>query len=352
MRKSLMLTSVASALSMVLGGAAFAAGHVPSTGGWSVANGTITKSTTVCSGAEYNCETVAAGPGFLQLNISRSATATAANPLKAGESFVQTIVTDQTASGASGSLGFQDVSFIKMSVSQGGEQSNVQSGIYGEQQITEGRTAAGPTTVRPVGAPVAGSELFTSDTTIASGWGLNPAGANAITIVQGITNMGASNTIQGDDFIAGFSYKATNDDKGVRNGMFMDISQSAGLKSPNSTATQSDKDSQAFALRERSGTFNTAAGAAPALGGTAAVSWVAKDDVKAIWIGQSVNLDTVLATNGLGSSFGYMSFENVTSAATTGKFASEFGFGTLNASKAWAWPTSSLLGAEPTILVP
>lgn len=339
MRKGLMLTSVAGALSMVLGGAALGQTHVPDLGSWTVTKGTISLPT-YCTGGSYECSVVATGPGFMQLNVSAAANKTVTTLLP-GESFIQTIVTDQDQSGNSGSLPFQDVSFVKMSLSLGGTQNQTQNGIYGQQSIIESKRADTP------GGP---SEAFTSDTTIATGWGLQ-AGSSSIVINQGIDNQGGTAGTQSDDFISGFKYESTIGADGKRNGLSMNISQVAGLKGTNG----SDTDVQVFALRERSGTFNPAAGSTTALNGTGnkTVPWVAGEDMKAIWVGQNINLATEGSgvVGALGSTFGYLSFENLTKATNaTDRLATEFGFAPKNATSAWAW--SPLFGTAPTLAAP
>jgi len=351
MRKGLMLTSVAGALSMVFGGVALAATHTPPIGGWSVGSvggqaGTV-GTPGYCSDAAsaFSCSVVASGPGFLQLQVGVKADKTTPG-LKSGEYFIQTIVTDQNADGVSGTLGFQDVSFIKMSLSLGGQQNVTQNGIYGEQSIIENKT----------GLPNNATEKFESSTTVASGWG-NITGTPSVIITQGIKNEGGDTTTQSDDFVSGFDYKATVDQAtGIRNGLSMDISQTAGLAAPKGTKG----DIQAFALRERQGTFNPAASTAGLkVDPNATVTWAAKDDIKAIWIGQNVDLSTNLggAAGGsvgsvaLGSSFGYLSFENLSApAASANRLTAGFGFDKTNADKAWQWDAA--FGAKPTVCSP
>ncbi|MDH3325955.1 MAG: hypothetical protein OEM38_04475 [Gammaproteobacteria bacterium] len=281
-------------------------------GGWVAggeAGGDIDHSqATVCTQANMSCSVIASGLGFKQLMVNDANDQT-------GSSYIMTIVTDQNAKGTAGSaeLGFSDVSFVKMKLTLGGATSDVnQNGITAHQEIKENLTGT--------------SFISTSD--INTGWALDPATSKApIVISQELKDDGIAD-FTGDDFESGFLYRSHNSttavaggdpvDSGIRDGFEMSIDQTAGLASGTSSVDNASKDDiQVFALRQKQGVLLSASSAPINLNSdTSAVSWDAGDNAKAIWIGQQVNLDTKpLAageTGGLGSSFGYLSFQNTT----------------------------------------
>ena len=95
--------------------------------GWSVANGIIDESsgTSICNTANYTCSVVASGQGFKQINVTEDT----ADALSSGVSYIMTIVTDQSATGASADLAFSDVSFVKMKLTLGGSSGNGVTGF-------------------------------------------------------------------------------------------------------------------------------------------------------------------------------------------------------------------------------
>jgi hypothetical protein len=329
MQKSFKLAALVGALSMAMGSSAMATNHDLVFGGWTVSAGVIdeTGAGSVCSNAAYDCATIASGLGFKQLQVSAAAGTPGA---VAGDSYIMTIVTDQLAN-TSDANSFSDVSFVKMKLNVGGttDSSNVnENGIHAQQTIKEAGGTGGSTTV------------FDSTTDINTGWSVS---GTPIVISQSLSDAGPDTTIRGDDFDSSFNYASQNDTTvgsttyGQRTGFTLDIDQTAGLFSPKSP--ESKDDTQVFALRERQGTMSEIAGDVTLGSGT--TSWVAGDDVKAIWLGQTINLDsagTPGSANSLGSAFGYLSFQNVGSGAPT---TSEFGFGATNAAGAWGWDAGS-----------
>ncbi len=334
MQKGFRITALAGALSMALSGVATAANHDLTFGGWSVTGGQVDHTTAdVCLNANYDCTVVAAGDGFKQIQVSPSATNTTT---PSTDSYVMTVVTDQGANGSygAGDLGFYDVSFVKMQMNLGGVQSNNVNGIFAEQSIAE-TTTTGTT----------GATSFDSSTNISTGWAT--ATASPVTISQTLKDAGDT-SLPGDDFMSGFMYESDNDPTtGTRTGFQMSIDQIAGLQSANQPASANDI--QSFALRERQGTkMNGVAPGSIALGG-GTMEWGANpsqtDDIKAIWLGQSINLDSVSqnANQGaLGSSFGYLSFDNLADATPV---ISDFGFSASRANSAWEWGE---VGGDPT----
>ena len=156
MRKGFQVTAVAGALSLVLGSSVFAAGKNELTfGGWSVSNGDIaTGAGSVCD-VNFSCSVVAEGKGFKQLQITSKAGAVPAD--EEGVSYIMTIVTDQNATGDAGTLGFEDVSFVQMRISSGGEVTPNVNGIFSKQVISE----------------TVGTTEFSSNSNISTGWAQN-----------------------------------------------------------------------------------------------------------------------------------------------------------------------------------
>ena len=337
MHKSFKLAALAGALSMVIGGSAVAANHDLAFDGWTVSNGQIDErgdgTASVCSGGAYDCSTIAAGLGFKQIQVTAVAGTVGA---VAGDSYIMTIVTDQNANTGDTNF-FSDVSFVKMKLNVGGgggtTVNNNENGISARQTITELSGTAGSTA------------SFDSTTDINTGWSVS---GTPIVISQSLVDDGDT-SIAGDDFRSNFDYTSQNDSDpnsatyGERTGFTLSVDQTAGLASAGDPLSVDD--TQVFALREVQGTLSTIAGDVTLSGGTA--SWVAGDDVKAIWLGQTINLDSVNATTGgLGSSFGYLSFENIDSGVNP---TTEFGFAASNAAGAWAWDPNGTFGPAPTL---
>jgi hypothetical protein len=332
MQKGFTIAALAGALSMALSGVATAANHDLTFGGWSVTGGQVDHTTAgVCQNANYDCSVVAAGDGFKQIQVSPSATNTTT---PSTESYIMTVVTDQGANGSygSGELGFYDVSFVKMQMNLGGTGTTNENGIFSEQNIAE-VTTSGTTN----------ATSFDSTTNISTGWAT--ATASPVSITQSLIDNGDT-AINGDDFSSTFMYGSDNDPvSGTRTGFEMAIDQKAGLASANQPASANDV--QSFALRERQGTKLAGAGTVN-LGG-AELQWQAEQDIKAIWLGQTINLDDQNANaGGLGSTFGYLSFDNLDDSNTP---ITEFGFAASNADGAWQWNDAFNVGtsAQPCL---
>jgi len=277
MRKGFNL--VAGAVAMAVSGSAFAA-H-PAFKQWNADAGTIGG---YCQ-TGYSCDVIASGDGFVQFMTKDEAS---------GETYVGTIVTDSGADTTAGGIAFSDESYIKMEISTGGTtQSDVNGGIAGVQSISETSAADGTT--------------FTSDVTLQTGTNFAVAGAPTITIQQTLVNDNDNATMRGDDFMSDFLYMADTDGTGQRNGFIMEIDQSVGLYTP--TDDGSSQDIQAFTYREAAGTRQGGSGTLTVPGSS--LTYAAQEDVKAIWLGQEVNIGMSDQTGtGLGGSFSYISYEN------------------------------------------
>ena len=328
MRKGFQLATLAGALTIAMSGSVSAV--TLDFGGWTVGGTTggeidhIGDNSTpgagsVCTQEGVSCSVVASGAGFKQINVADINDTT-------GTSYIMTIVTDQDAVGAPGGIGFYDVSFVKMKLTLGGAADPTENGIAAHQEINEATT---------VGA----GSTFKSTSDINTGWA-NTAGS-PIVITQDLIDNGATDA-GGDDFASGFLYRANADaTTGQRTGFEMNIDQFAGLATATDAASANDV--QVFALREKQGDMLTVAPAAgnpiDLNGDGTPVTWTAGQDIKAIWIGQQINLDsttpgTTPVVGSLGSTFGYLSFDNLDDAAAA---ETSFGFSAANATGAWKW---------------
>ena len=269
----------------------------------------------------FSCEVIASGPGFLQMSIAPTGAV-------GGDAFIKTIVSEAGTAGAAGGQPFFDVSFTRMSMNLGSDAQTNVNGIVGMQHISDNSQ----------------STAFTSDTSIRTGWG-QETGAPSIEISQQLEEFGATANV-GDDFLSAFNYKSDLDPvSGARTGFEMEIDQVAGL----AQGVGSTTDVQVFTLREFQGTRMPGSGTVtlPNLDSTGAaqtLSYGPNDDVKAIWIGQSVDLSSTTAGGGtpMGSLFGYQSYENV---GDTTQTANPISYFSLFQAGPWTW--SPDMGATP-----
>ncbi len=352
MRKGFKIASLSGALAMACGGSAFAAPSpaewAPTKAdlqNWNVSGGTF-GAIGVCDApsptqtAKYECNPIAGGEnGFIQIQLTpKSSAFTTAPPT--GLSYILSIVTNTTA-GSTGtgitpdSLDFYDVSLVAMQTQMGSNTTtpNV-NGIKGIQQLG-----------------TAGAD-FLSNTEVNTGWaaGTGPMDPT-IVVSQSLKDLGQAGA--GDDFRTAFIYEGQNDaTTGDVLGYKMDIGQTIGLQS----GTGTESDAQTFAFRQRSGTMQNSAGQMTLGSSTTPESWVEGDSIKAVWVGQKIDLGVSTGTlAGMGSSFGFLAFDNFTPDdlgnpnATDPVF--EFGFGTGNSDHAWKWDTAAF-GATPCLIDP
>jgi hypothetical protein len=331
MQKGFRIGAVAGALSIAMSGSAFAATDL-SFGGWSVSGGNIsTSGATVCaSTSAYNCSIVASGSGFAQVQLTPKSTS--------GTPYIMTIITDQNANSTGigdPGLGFYDVNFVQ---SSNGGTTTTQNGILGQQSISSvGNTGFSPET------------SFKSTTNLATGWAQTQTGANPITITQNIVD-NANTSSTADDFSTGFYFTQAADASGNPTGFEMTIDQSSGLNTPGQPDTGSGiANVQAFAYRERAGSMLSGGSVdlgSDSNGNPRSLTWTGGgnlatgNDVKAIWLGQSVDVSntdasgTVIPGGALASTFGYLSFDNVADSATAPISASSLG-GTISGPAVW-----------------
>ena len=321
------LSALASTILLMGSGGAFAASDdvaPPSfTNWWSLvgnANGTTQiqgagGNGAVACAAGFDCSTVAAGDGFIQLMMTPTGT-TDPNPT----SYIATIVSDDDVGNGEvaqpGSLNFVDISYVKMKLNLGIVNEGNESGITAFQKIND-IGSGGPSDVP-----------FTSVTWINSGWA-DPSGngGSAITIDQSLFTEGVDSAAIGDNFESRFLYQANSNAAGTRTGLTMEIDQVIGLFQNDAGALT---DVQSFTLREIAGDMLTSADQIAF--GSDTVDWAEGDRIKSTWLGQEVDMGN---SGFLGATFGYSAFENL----TPGKEAliSRFGLTATDAAGPTVW---------------
>lgn len=247
------LLAVAAALPM----SAQAAG--PVFDNWSVNNGAISAS---CPGG-FTCEVLSgggSGEGFIQVQWVDTA--------PGGGTYIQTIVTDTSATGDPADLAYVDESFVQLGAT---------NGILAQQRHATSDTDG----------------TFTNSSQLAIGWANpTPDGNNpTMTITQAFVSDGTG--VAGDGFSNEFTMLLINGTGGVDRAITVD--QRVGL----GDGTEDVSDVQRFVLEGRRGAFTTPGSIdlGPSFGFTqnetdpAPVTWVAGNDVMVRWLGQEVDLD-------------------------------------------------------------
>ncbi|MDH5547326.1 MAG: hypothetical protein OEZ43_17210 [Gammaproteobacteria bacterium] len=315
MRKGFNIASIAGAVAMAVSGSSFGGSH-PAFDQWTNTGGQITG---YCQ-TGYGCDVIASGTGFVQFMAKNNDT---------GDTYVGTIVSEEIVTGTGTSqvktAVFKDESYIKAVFSQGGSNTDTNGGIAAKQSIFES------------GVNTSDGVSFTSDVLLSTGTNFSDTTGASIQIGQKLDNgkYGSSGTAvtSGDDFVSDFMYQAKTDGSGVRNGFIMEIDQIAGLQTSTTadpTGADSANDVQSFTYRERAGSYTATGGVVAvtpdgidASGNPVAgkgISYNANEDIKAVWLGQTVNVGMTDTTGtGLGGSFSYLSFEN--KGVTTGPVA-------------------------------
>ncbi len=294
------LAAVAGAVAALYGGASFAQVpvEVATFDQWTANNGTISYN---CP-AGWTCSTIASGNGFLQVSMQQAG---------AQDAYIRTIVTDQNATVDPTLVNpsFADETVVLMTVNLGGGGAANPQGILGKQTINQ---------TTPDGTQ------FTANTSIATGWGLGAGGfADAISIDQQLVNQGGAG--YADDFVSNFFYDADADNNGdgLPDGFNMQLDQVVGLKQ---AGVGSDTDLQVFTLRQIQGTKQAATGTASLPTGQS-LNYNPGDNIKATWIGQTIDLTAQPGGTGggtgggmtggmMGSMFGYQAYEVVGSPQT------------------------------------
>lgn len=313
------MTALAGAMAAMYAGASFAQvpAEVSTFNQWSANNGAITYN---CP-AGWTCSTVAEGNGFLQLSMQQAG---------ATDAYIRTIVTDQNATvdPTLTAPTFADETVVLMTVNLGGGGGANPQGIIGQQTINQ---------TTPDGTQ------FAANTSIATGWGL-AAGADTITIDQTLVNAGGAG--YADDFVSNFFYAADADNNGdgQPDGFSMELDQVVGLQQG---TVGSPTDVQVFTLRQIAGTKQAATGNATLPTGDS-LSYNPGDNIKATWIGQSIDLTSTTGTGGggmgagmMGSMFGYQAYEVVGSPQTPNPIA----YFSLFETGPWNWDAN--FGAKP-----
>lgn len=221
---------------------------------WTVAGGNVN----VSCPAGFTCETLTTGDGFAQVQWVETAT---------GDTFIQTIITDQGAAGNSSTLPYSDESFIML----GGS-----NGISSRQHYFQDDTATTGT-------------IFENTTALNTGWAqTNPTDPD-MDVTQTLT-VDATPAVTGDEFSNAFEMHLIHDAGGTTTGSSISITQDSGLGNGIDTST----DAQKFQLVHLQGSYVTTGSditldaTTTASGGT--VTWDAGDDIMIRWIGQEIDL--------------------------------------------------------------
>lgn len=282
MSKAFKTASSLGAAALVLSGAAMAA--APMADGfdkWDVTGGTITPTTAGGVGdncpATWTCSAAVTGDGFYQRQISDGS----------GNDYFQTIITDKGVSGSPGALTFSDESYVKTG--------NV-GGLADKSQILESTTTGGVT------------EDFIASTELATGWanGTGDPADDVTRIYQRISAVNGTTTTGGEDFYSDFWLDQVGNQGST--GRHMRIAGSVDIVEQDGATAASVQD---FVLVDLTGTGFVAAGGTADLGADGSITWVAGDNIKAIWVGQDMS-----NVAGVAQEFGFTSYEDLT--GTTG----------------------------------
>ncbi len=323
------MTALAGALAAMYAGASSAAVpiEVKTFDQWTANNGAISYN---CP-AGWTCGVIAEGNGFLQLSMQQAG---------ATDAYIRTIVTDQNATvdPTLTAPSFADETVVLMTVNFGGGGGANPQGIIGKQTINQ---------TTPDGT------VFAANTSLATGWGLDP-NADTIVIDQILENAGGAG--YADDFVSNFFYAADvdSDGDGQPDGFTMELDQVVGLQQGTVGAPT---DLQVFTLRQLAGTRMNASGTASLPTGDS-LTYNPGDNIKATWIGQSIDLTSTVGTGGtgggggmtggmMGSMFGYQAYEVVGSPQTPNPIA----YFSLFQAGPWNWdgnfgPNPCLVGTD------
>lgn len=297
------------------------------------------KQSSYCVSNPESCQVIASGDGFMQVMIGGVA---GGLPNTDGETYIMTFIGDNN--------GFSDQSYVRMSTTNADGTINQENpGIVANQKIIELDNNRGGG--------------FESNVLIATGSDWTDVADQDISITQNLSDLGgtmgtstaAAGTVpgptevtdDGDNFFSDFTFKSVAADSanGVAGGYSLDLSQVAGLYA----AGGSTDDKQTFAYRARKGDFVDTANAGIEIGGET-VGWAAGDEIKATWMGQTIEIPDANDNVFMQSDFGYLSLQNVGDSTTT--MGAESGFSSANASGPWNDLWDSEFGKTPCLADP
>lgn len=262
MSKAFKAASSVGAVALVLSGAAMAAPPI-AFDQWSATTGDITID--LGAGATcpvgWTCSNPITGDGFFQRQISDGT-----------NDYFQTIITDKQETCAPGGCTFSDESYV---------QSGNTSGLADKSQIADSTTTGTLT------------EDFDANTTLLTGWADNGNG-DEVLIYQGLSAIDTA----AEDFRTDFWLQQLG--ASGANGKLMRISSAVDIE-------ESSTSYQDFVLVDRSGTQFVNPGDSVDLGADGTLSWLAGENVKAVWVGQDMSNVTDVFQE-----FGFTSYENVT----------------------------------------
>jgi hypothetical protein len=273
MSNSYKAASSLGAAALVLSGAAMAAAPT-AFDAWTVTGGDITSA---CP-ANFTCTTAVTGDGFFQRQITDTD----------GNDFFQTIITDSGVTGSPGGLSFSDESFVQTG--------NV-GGLADKSSIND-TTTTGTLT-----------EVFDAQTTLLTGWASTNGTDDEVMIYQGISAVDTA--ASAEDFRTDFWLDQTGALGSV--GKLMRITSAVDIQEDPTNPQVQD-----FVLVDRSGNQVDAVDGGVDINGDATddLTWIAGDNIKAIWVGQDMSL-----ISGVGQEFGYTAYENITDGTSVNDFS-------------------------------
>lgn len=280
--------------------------------GWTVSNGVISAS--CVSG--FACSQALADSGFFQRTIRDAA----------GKQYIHSIVTDEKATGAAGTVAYSSEIYVPMA----GQNSTGAGGLLALQLLeTQG-----------------GGHGLADRTILRSGVFDTPSLAN-VELYQTIAGKVTSRKV---NVVSDFKYmantnEATKERTGFKLGMEQTLEGSYKLIPSIST---SGTDFVKFVRREVAGDMQTTSGSTSGSGGggsgwgggssgTGSVSWKPGDDIRVTWIGEAFDI-------GQNADFGYQSYDNLSDSSSPTRMTDRDNTGPYN----WYNPP---FGTKPTMPV-
>ncbi|MFZ5595176.1 MAG: hypothetical protein ACOY4D_13155 [Pseudomonadota bacterium] len=323
MRKTIKVISSAGSVAMLLAGTAMAA---PPTGvgfdNWEISGGNVD---VVGAGTGnpcptgYTCQELAKGTGFLQQQITETAS---------GKKYFWTVISE----GADGAANLAGRPFASEDFVQLGTGGSSVPGLYANQRISDG-------TVSPIGtAQSSVTNGFSTSTQISTGWAVNNVANSAETVINlNVSDAGVA--AANDEFLSAFNVVSATPALGGANVVSaLTVDQVAWIGDTTAAAAPSDRQhfytklvASTAASPVGGFTFTPGGGAAVTVQGTP-VDWTSGDKIQVVWVGQTIG--------GLGS-FGAENLTQVTG-TTLGTVSSS----STTATGPWDWTAGGTLATQ------
>lgn len=277
---------------------------------WAANNGNVAAG---CGGANsgLNCAVLNAGPGFLQQQVRDPTTKL---------TYIQTIVTNPSASGAAASQSFSSENFVRTGTFDStlgtGQTIPTNPQQTAPQLVTNGIASQQRLHAEDNKATKTG--VFDAMITINTGWAAT-AGSPNVDINQSVSETGTDGT----KFTTTARILGNNDNNGTQTGT--NITLNTLMSQPKTTATNgstsggsgwgssvsnTNPDVQVFALRRVGGNLLATSGSATL--SSRSVAWKPGDVVQTMWLGQGFDFGSF----GGSGMFGFQSFDNLSDAAS------------------------------------